>query len=70
MMKKWLKPKKDSFLQEQFEQESQTEKQALSTEEFSKRFARILIHLRELIEVRNKIIRQFVPETCDCRRKH
>ena len=38
-------------------------------QEFNKRSARVITRLRDLEKVRNRIITQFVPETCDCRHK-
>ena len=69
MMKKWLKPKRGSSLKKQPEWETQKKKKTLCVREFSKRSMRVVTRLRELEKVRNRIIRQLVPETRDCRHK-
>ena len=69
MMKRWLKPKKDSSLQEQLEWEAQKKKEALCFQEFNKRSLRVVTRLRELEKVRDRFIKQFVPEVPDFRHK-
>ena len=67
-VKKWLTPKKkDCSLQKQLEREAQEKKEALCTQEFSKRSARVITCLRQLEKVRKSC--QFVPETLDFRHK-
>ena len=69
MMKKRLKPKRDSFLQKQLEQEARKKKKGLGIQGFNKRSARVIVRLRKLNEVRNKINKQFVPKKRDCCQK-
>ena len=69
MMQKWLKPKRNFSLRKQLERETQKMKEALHVQEFNKHSVRVVTRLRELKKVRNRLIKQFVPETRDCRHK-
>ena len=61
--------KRRFFLQKKLEREVQEKKEALCVQEFNKRSARVVERLRELGKVRNRFIKQFVPETGSYRHK-
>ena len=69
MMEKWLKPERHSPQPEVLEQEAQNERRVLRIQEINKSSARIFLRHRILNGIRNKIIKEFVPETRNCRPK-
>ena len=67
---KWLKPKRDSSLQKQDEQEAQKkEREALCVQEFHKRSVRVITRLRELEGVQYRILKQFASESRECHQR-
>ena len=52
-------------LRKQQEQEA-GKKESLCVQDFNKRCARVISRVRELENVHNGIVKQFVQETCDC----
>ena len=69
MMKKCLKPKRDSSPQKQPERKTQQRKETLRVQKFNNRSVKVVTRLRELENARNRIIRQFIPEIRNCRHK-
>ena len=56
-------------MQKQLEWATQKKREAFCVQEFNKRSVRVVTLLRELQKLRNRIIKQFVSETRDCRHK-
>ena len=67
MMKKKLKRTTDSSLLKQLEWKAQKKKEVLCVQEYNKRSARVITCLRELEKIRKRTVKQFVPESRDCR---
>ena len=69
MMRKCLEPKKESSLQKQRSQSIGKKTEAICVHEFNKPSASVILRLRAFEKVHNRIFKQFLTRTRDCRQK-